>query len=300
MKKYLAIDVGGTDIKYATMDGEANIISQGKKPTLRESIDDFLSALDTIVLPVKDEVEGIAMSMPGRIDNKTGYCYTGGALSNFLINVPMGEILNKRYNLPVSIENDGKCAVLAEAWKGNLSDVDSGITIVLGSGIGGGILLNKKVWRGATGSSGEVSLLATDFNQLGEMSSFWAMKNGVYGLIFPYAAAKGVDASTIDGKVFFNDLLNGDEVAKGVFENYIKTLLAGIVNIQAILDVEKICIGGGISAQDILIQAIQAAVKEFFIKIQGQLPVMEPKIDRCKFRNDANLIGALKNFFDQQ
>lgn len=300
MKKFLAIDVGGTDIKYAIMDEEANFISQGDTPTLRENMDEFLSALDSIVLPVKDEVEGIAMSMPGRIDNKTGYCYTGGALSNFLINVPMGDILNKRYNLPVTIENDGKCAVLAEAWKGNLSDVSSGVVLVLGSAIGGGILLDNKVWRGFHGASGEVSNLPTDFSHLDDMRNCWAFKNGVYGYVLPYSQAKQVDPKTINGKVFFQDLLNGDEMAKTVFENFIKTLLAGMIGIQSVLDVEKFCIGGGISAQDILIESAQAAVKGYFEQVKGMTPLIEPKIDRCKFRNGANLIGALKNFYDQQ
>lgn len=299
MNQYLVIDVGGTAIKYAMMDENATILSQGDTPTPHENFEGFLETLDTIVLPVKDEIKGIAMSMPGRIDNQKGFAYTGGALT-YVHQTPVADILSERYNLKVTIENDGKCAALAEAWIGNLSDVNSGVVVILGTGIGGGIVLDKKVWRGFNGAAGELSAVPGDFRNAFEMQNCWAFMNGVMGLVIPYATAKNIPVPEMNGKIFFADLLNGDEVAKQVFESFIQTMLAGIINIQAVLDVEKICIGGGISAQDILIETIQNAVKGYFQAAAGKLPVMEPQIDRCKFRNDANLIGALKNFFNQQ
>ena len=92
-------------------------------------------------------------------------------------------------------------------------------------------------------------------------------------------------------------VLAGDEDAKVVFDKFIHNLVMGIVNIQITLDVEKFCIGGGISAQDILIETLRTAIKDFFAANPG-LPVIEPEIDRCQFNNDANLIGALKTFYD--
>ncbi len=295
MSNYLTIDVGGTAIKYAVMDEEANIISQGETPTLYSDLDEYFSALDTVVLPHKDEVEGIAISMPGRIDNQTGYAYTSGALSFY--EVPMGELLEERYQLPVAIENDGKCAANAELWKGNLKDAHSGVVIVLGTGIGGGIVLDHKVWRGFTGSASELSCLSTDYKHTGEYANFWAMSNGYIGLTIPYAKCKGLDMNEVNGKVFFKALNEGDEDAKNIFDQYLEMMVAGIYNVQVILDVEKMCIGGGISAQDILIEGIQNATHKFFAEKGQMLPVKEPKIDRCKFRNDANLIGALHNYF---
>lgn len=300
MSNYLVIDIGGTAIKYAIMDEEANIISQAETPTLKSSLDDFLNVLDSVVLPVKEKVAGIAMSMPGRIDNKTGFMYTSGAIA-FIQNMPFGNILKERYQLPVTIENDGKCAALAEAWKGNLSDVASGVVAVLGTGIGGGIVLNHQVWRGFTGSAGELSAVPSNFEYPKEYQYFWAVANGYPGLTVPYAKMKGINPEEMNGKLFFKDLHDGDPQAKEVFDHFIKTLLSGILNVQAILDVEKIVIGGGISAQDILIESIQNEVHQYFTQGLGVYsPVQEPKIDRCKFRNDANLIGALKNFFNQQ
>lgn len=295
MTQYMVIDVGGTAIKYARMDEEANILNQSDIPTPHTDFEGFLDALDTIVLPNKDEIAGIAMSMPGRIDRQTGFAHTGGALS-YILETPVGEILHQRYNLPVAIENDGKCAALAEAWKGNLSDVKSGVVVILGTGIGGGIVLNGEVWRGFNGAAGELSAVPSYFKEVLGSHQSWAVLNGVIGLTLPYAKAKNKTLQEVNGKVFFHDLLAGDKDAKAVFNHFLTTMLAGILNIQAILDVEKICIGGGISAQDILIESIEQSVHDYFQNMKGKTPVMEPKIDRCYFRNDANLIGALKNF----
>ncbi len=298
MKQYLGIDIGGTAIKYALMNEDGTFVEteKGDIPTPYESLDAIVDAIDSIAQPYLGKIEGIAMSAPGRIDNKVGHFYTGGALSQYLNGVGLGEILRNKYNIPVAIDNDGKCAASAELWKGALKDVDSGVVLILGTGIGGGIVLNKKVWRGTHGTAGELSVLPTNFRDLSGQN-FWANVNGVYGLIIPYATRKGVDPKTVNGRTFFNDLHNGDEIAQGVFGEFISTLLVGIIGIQATLDVDKYCIGGGISAQDTLIQGIQGAVKQFFAN-SGPLPVIEPQVDRCQFNNDANLIGALKNFFD--
>ena len=298
MKKYLVIDIGGTAIKYALMYEDGSFIEQekGDIPTPMEGLDALVGAIDSFASKYMDQVSGIAISAPGRIDNKTGYFYTAGALSEYLCGVNLGDILKEKYGVPVAIDNDGKCAANAELWLGALKDVDSGVIIGLGTGIAGGIILNRKLWRGIHGTSSEFSALPTNYKDL-SYQNFWANVNGVYGLLVPYAMRKGIDVKETNGRKFFDALHGGDEDAKVVFNEFISTLLVGIVGLQASLDVEKYCIGGGISAQDTLIHAIQEASHQFF-KNAGPLPIIEPIIDRCTFNNDANLIGALKNYLD--
>lgn len=298
MNLYLGIDIGGTAIKYAIMNENAELFEKSEYPTPKDNLDEFYAILDKIVLPRKDKLQGIAISMPGRIDNSSGYVYTAGALSSYLKQLPLKELLEKRYSLHVAIENDGKCAALAELWLGNLKDVSSGAVIILGTGIGGGIILDGKPWRGIHGSAGEFSIISTSFDSH-EFNAHWASSNGVYGLLAPYAMTKQVDIQTVNGKIFFEALNNHDEDAKKIFEHYIKTLISGLISIQSILDIERFCIGGGISAQDILIDSIREALDDYFIAGKGLLPLIKPEIERCAFRNDANLIGALKNFFIQ-
>ena len=148
MKTYLSIDVGGTAIKYGLLHENGTILSTDSVPTPKDSIEGFYKTLDEIVSPVLQMISGIAISMPGRIDNQTGHVHTGGAISSYMTNVPLGTLLSERYHLPVAIENDGKCAALAELWLGNLKDVDSGAVMLVGYGIGGGIILNRRLYRG--------------------------------------------------------------------------------------------------------------------------------------------------------
>lgn len=299
MKIYLGIDIGGTAIKYALMNEEALLSNKGEISTPKESLDQFYQALDSIILPYKEQIVGIAISMPGRINHKDGFVYTAGALSNYIYNLPLKDLLEQRYQLKVAIENDGKSAALAELWKGNLKDVESGVVLILGTGIGGGIILDKKLYRGIHSAAGEFSVISANYQSHG-FDSFWASCNGVYGLLAPYAQVKQLDMSEVNGKVFFEALHQGDMQAKNILDQYIKTLISGIISIQAILDIEKVCIGGGISQQDILIDSIRKALDDYFEVHDHKLPFIQPKIEKCYYRSDANLVGALKNFFDCQ
>lgn len=296
MKKYLGIDIGGTFIKYALMNELGEILEKGDTPTPKDTLDHMLDSLDSFISKYKDEVSGIAISAPGRIDTQKGYLHTAGAINHYLGNTPLADILTEEYGLPVAIDNDAKCAANAELWQGALKDVASGVVIIIGTGLGGGIVLDNKVWRGMNGAAGEISNLPYDYNHLNE-HPFWAQINGVYGLIKPYAIKKELPIEEVNGRIFFDALHNNDEDAKEVFDAYIDSMVAGIVNIQAILDVDKFCIGGGISAQDILIDAIREGIDAFF-ESAPWFPSIKPAIERCKFKNDANLIGALNNFYE--
>ncbi len=296
MKKYLGIDIGGTAIKYGLLNEQGEILEKGETPTPKDTLDHLLESLDSFISKYKDEVSGIAMSAPGRIDTKTGYMHTAGAINHYLGNQPLGEILTNKYNLPVAIDNDAKCAANAELWLGSLKDVSSGVVIIIGTGLGGGIVINNKVWRGFNGAAGEISNLPYDYNNL-PSGAFWAQINGVYGLIAPYAARKELPREEVNGRIFFEALHNNDEDAKAVFDSYIASMVAGIISLQATLDVERFCIGGGISAQDILIETIDKAVDEFFVA-NPWFPSIKPEIVRCEYKNDANLIGALNNFYE--
>lgn len=298
MNKILAIDLGGTAIKYGLLSKEGIILSTSQVPTPKESFEQFLQVLDSIVSPISKEISGIAMSMPGRVDHKTGFIYTGGAVSSYMTNVPLGTILQERYQLPVAIENDGKCAAHAELWKGNLQNVDSGAVILIGFGIGGGIVLNRKVWRGVHHSAGEFSYLVTDYQHGSEDSAFWNYSNGINGLLAPYATKKGLSLHEVNGKLFFEALRQKDQDAQEIYTHYIQYLLSGILTLQGILDVDKFCIGGGISKEDILIESIRNAVNSYFDHTPEYIAMNRPQIDRCLFSNDANLIGALKNFIN--
>ena len=103
------IDAGGTAVKYALMNESARILERGKFPTpgyVDHTLEDFLQRLDIVVEKYQKQIEGIAVSMPGMLDSRKGYCVTGGMLVYFN-EVPVVQLLEQRYKLPVTIENDG-------------------------------------------------------------------------------------------------------------------------------------------------------------------------------------------------
>ena len=173
MKNYLVFDAGGTFTKYALMDENAEILEKDKVPTpdyRTKTKEDYYAVLDGVVEKYRNRIEGIAISMPGMLDNKDGYCVTAGYLA-YLAGSTVGTELSKRYGIQVSVENDGKCAALAEFWRGSLKGCTNGAVVVLGSGVAGGIILNGKLFRGNHFTAGEYSYVCTDAKKPEEMGN---------------------------------------------------------------------------------------------------------------------------------
>ena len=158
MTRLAVFDVGGTAIKYCAMEG-TDIQLQGEVPTPDPESEDqgpFLEALEGVLAQL-GPVEGIALSMPGVIDVDRKYLHTGGALKyNFNADVTAWE---KRFGLPVEVENDARCSTMAELAVGNLQGVRSGVVLTFGTGIGGGTVINGELYKGAHLYSGEASMM---------------------------------------------------------------------------------------------------------------------------------------------
>ena len=285
-EKYLAIDVGGTSIKYTITDRNAKITKLNEIKTRREP-GELFESLDEIILPHMNQIEGIAVSFPGRINVEKGIV-NKIATFTWISNLPLKSMLEEKYGVPVWIENDGKCAALAEFWKGNLSGIDNGMVIGLGTEIAGGIILNGKLYRGSNESAGEISSMLTDFKNLDNEKRF-----GKIG------GHKNLTAAYNDTYELFERYRQGDETAKEVIGNYSRTIAAGIVSIQSVLDVERFCIGGGISAQDILISEIKGIVHDFF-SMKSSEAINEPEIEGCYFKNASGCVGAIYNFLTME
>lgn len=296
---YLVFDVGGTAIKYALMNDCGEFLEKNEIETPKESLNDFIHVLNEIFLSYKD-IKGIAMSLPGKIDSNSGYLYTGGSL-RYNDNTNIVEILSEKWGIKVSAENDGKCAALAEAWKGSLSECDDGIVMVLGTGVGGGIIKSKQVHKGKEFVAGEFSFIISDTKtKKGEKLNVLGMSGGVpYGLCYPVAKIKGLSKDRVDGRMVFDLANKGDLEVLEILDNYCYELVLNLHNLQHIYNPEKIAIGGGISAQDLLFEYIQKNIEYLQNNFFGRMrPLSKPQIVRCKFQNDANLIGALSHFMN--
>ncbi len=287
-EKYLAIDVGGTAIKYTITDKNAEINNINEIKTRRDR-EELFESFDKIIYPHLNQIAGIAVSFPGKINVEKGIvCKV--ATFKWICDMPLKSILEEKYGVPVWIENDGKCSALAELWKGNLSSVENGMIIGLGTEIAGGIILNGRLYRGSSESAGEISSILTNFKNLDNEKRFGKI-GGHKNLTDAYNDKKGA----IDSYELFKKYKEGDETAREVIRDYSRIIAAGIVTIQSVLDLEKFCIGGGISAQDVLINEIKDSVHDFF-EMKSSEAINEPAIERCYFKNASGCVGALYNF----
>lgn len=289
--KVLVFDVGGSSIKYALMDHNCEFYEKGQVPTPMDTKEHFLDAIEAIYSSIHEEVNGLAFSLPGNIDVNKGDIYTPGALL-YNANTNFFETIASRIDLPVSVENDGKCAALAELWKGNLKDCQNGAVFILGTGIGGGLICDRKLLKGTHFFAGELSFILE-----GSSASFhacFAMQGSASALCEKVAAAKGLQRGSVNGIQVFDWIKQQDACAIKAMEEVAAHIALHIFNTQCYIDPEIVCIGGGISKQPILIQTIQEQLE----KIYESFPIPVPKtvVMPCKYHNDSNLIGALYHY----
>jgi len=295
---YLALDIGGSAIKFALMNEKGEFLAKDQVKTPKESIEEFIETIGKIFDKYKDVIEGIAISMPGVIDSDRGYVFTGGALE-YNNDKDMVSILKKRCPINITIENDGKCAALAEAWLGSLNECNDGIVVILGTGIGGGIIKDKKLHRGHHFMAGEFSNIITNSNDIKTNDySFWAKDNGTHALIDPISKIKGIPKKELNGHKVFEMINFGDKEAIKVLDDFCYSIVLQLFNLQYIYDPEKIAIGGGISEQDKLMEYIHKNVEKYMNF--NKYNFIKPEIIRCKYRNDSNLIGALHHYLTKK
>lgn len=297
MSNYLTIDVGGTNIKYALMDGNAEIKEKGEVPTPYDGLDAFLESIKGIYDQYADRnIEAIAMSAPGKIDATKGYFYTSGAL-NYINGVNLKDRLHEMIPVDFAVENDAKAAAAAEIWKGSMQGVSNGTVIVLGTGIGGAVIIDGKVYRGSTFAAGEYSGIPTTLlSGKYDPTKMWARVNGVGVMCDNYAKKIGVDPEEMNGRILFTDANDGKQEALDAIDEYCESLAAGIVSLQFVLDVERVAIGGGISKQPLLMESLHKKLHAYYDEAGAFMPATLPEVVTCEFGNDANMIGALYHY----
>lgn len=282
-----AIDIGGTTIKIATWkDGKLQSKHAVDTPT---DLDSFYNVLTNEVKQIKQntKIEGVAISSPGAVDQKTGIIGGASAIP-YIHNFKIVAELEKRFGLPVAIENDANSAALGELAAGAGKGCDSMAFFVIGTGIGGALIMNQKIWHGAHLFGGEFGFMLMGTHTLSELASPVAMANR-------YNERTG---KKLDGKTVFELADQDDPVASDVRQTLIHALAVAIYNIQHSFDPEKIVLGGGISNNPELIPLLNQEIDRLRDNID--LTTLKPNIVSCSLTSDANLRGAVANFEQKQ
>lgn len=292
--KVLAVDIGGTFIKYAVMDEDSRMYDKGKVPTPSAGREELVETIGALFdrFNSEEKFEGIAISMPGIIDSENGYVAMGGALAYNTGFYFRAALQARCPAVRITIDNDAKCAAQAEASTGALKDVRDGIVLIFGTMIGGGIVLDHRVRQGVHFAAGEVSYIISDRDARPAYDTVWGNRCGTPYLCRLFAEKKGIDPSKVDGIRVFEAVKAADEDGLAALSEYTKNIAVQIFNLQTVIDPERFAIGGGISAQPIFIEYIKRHLEQMYASSPYFVPRAE--VVGCKYGNDANLVGALQ------
>lgn len=294
MKKYnLGIDIGGTFIKYALVDEEYNIKEKWKVETIKFDIKDKF--YDYICSNIKelDSIEAIGISAPGLIDKES--CVKSPAAPNVVImyGTNVNDEIRKRTNKKVATINDAKAAGLCEFEIGNAKNSKSSAFLIIGTGTGGclcnkdGVVYGKDSYAGEFHNIPFMNFKTKKIDRVGDYAS-------MTGLIKIYNDKVNEEEKTEYGHEVCKKYLDGNETAKSAIEEWINNIVVELMIITAAYNPEIICIGGGISEEDWFINKIREKYRSTCVE-HFETEFITTEIDRCKYNNDANVLGAIIN-----
>lgn len=290
MNTFFSADIGGTFIKYAVMDDNALVLHRGKVPTQKESQESFVSALENLYREYGKDTSGMAISSAGVIDSRRGFMYNAGSIT-CVKDLDLAGELERRLHIPVTVENDARSAAMAELWKGSLKGCRDAVTVVIGTAVGGAVIADGHILHGRHQMAGEFSYILTDASDPERPENTLAMRGGMPGLIRMCSQAAGLPEEKLSGEMIFERANAGDETYLSCVRRFAQGLAVHILNCQFAYDPERIAIGGGVSAQHLLISLIREELSKLVRVYPHEVPV--PEVTTCKFFNDSNLIGAL-------
>ena len=290
MTKILGIDVGGTDIKFGVYDEKGCKLSFDSIKTPQNYVD-----FQTVILEICNrfpEVEGVGISIPGFVHSNIGYIEFGGAL-RFLDEKYFAKIIMDEINKPVYLENDANCVALAEKWIGNGVEFKNFFCLTVGTGIGGGIVINDALYRGNSFRAGEFGFTIVEGHNPGQSIEETILSNvaAVRPLTYEVKDKLGLD---LNGKQIFEQKATNKDMQE-IYSKWIMRLAIGVYNHIYSLNPEAVLIGGAISANEEFMKDLNDSI----LKVHpGTLDYT--KVLPCKFLNESGVVGAIYNYLSER
>ncbi len=308
MSCYIGIDLGGTNIAGGIVDETGRIILSDSVPTPHDcSSDEIMESIVKLAEELvnrsdveKTDISGIGVGCPGTVDNENG-------IITYCVNIPMrkvraAEYIESRLGIRVNLENDANAAALGEYYV-NGNGAKSYIFITLGTGIGGGAVLDGKIYRGFNGvgiEAGHMTLVHNGEKCTCGKRGCWERYGSVTALINQTVSAMKANPSSrmseiaekygeVNGRVAFEAAGMGDKAAQAVVDRYIEYVADGITGIINIFEPELLVIGGGISKEG---KRLLDPVREYVHKNEFNRYMSKTRIETASLANDAGIIGA--------
>ena len=311
MAKYgFGLDLGGTTCKCGLFTNEGELLDKWEVPT--DTSNGGVNILKNLAAAVKekmaeknisaDDVSGVGIGIPGPV--------SGDGVVNRCVNLGWGvfnvekEFSDELGGIKVKAGNDANVAALGEAWMGAAKEYSSSVMVTLGTGVGGGVIINDEIITGAAGAAGEIGHIRVNYTE--EMTCGC----GNHGCLEQYCSATGIarlakirlamnedesglraiPTENIDAKAVFDEAKKGDVVAKEVVKRACEYLAQGLQVISAVVNPEAFVIGGGVSkAGQILIDEVEYRFNQ--TAFHG---CRNTKIILATLGNDAGIYGAMK------
>ena len=277
----LAIDIGGTMIKYGLVSSDGKILSTNKiKTEASKGLNNILNKIDNIFKGYKENNPvGIAVSGTGQINGMIGKVIGGNPIIPNWIGTNLVKILEEKYNLPAVLENDVNCVALGEKWIGAGKNLKNFICLTIGTGIGGGIILNNQLFRGENFVAGEFGHILIKKGEFEQFASTTALIRLV----------KERTGKTLNGKEIFD--LEKKEILEyqEVISEWIENLTDGLSSIIYCFNPANIILGGGVIEQG---EPLINRIKNSLFKKIGPQFKEKLNIIQAKLGNNAGMIGA--------
>ena len=277
----LAIDIGGTMIKYGLISSDGKILSTDKVKTEAEKgLDNILEKIDNIFKKYKEHKPvGIAVSGTGQINGMIGKVIGGSPIIPNWIGCNLVEILEEKYKLPAILENDVNCMALGEKWLGAGKNLSNFICLTIGTGIGGGIILNSELFRGENFVAGEFGHILIKKGEFQDFASTIAL----------IRLTKEKTGKVLNGEEIFNLEKQGVLEYKNIITEWVENLTDGLSSLIYCFNPKDIILGGGVLEQgDYLIKKIEDSLsKKIGPRFKENL-----NIKQAKLGNNAGMIGA--------
>lgn len=303
---YIGIDLGGTNIAAGIVGADGSIAYKESVPTnasraAEEIVNDIISLCKSVMSRSGGDIEGIGIGCPGTIDSKSGVVVYCNNLP--LSGINLKEKLQSAFGKPVNVENDANAAALGE-YTVNGNNADSFVFVTLGTGVGGGVIIDGKLFRGFNCAGGELGHIIVEQNDGIPCScgnrGCWESYASVTALIrqTEEKLRENPDSAMgewvrkngrVSGRTAFECARLGDGAAREVVDAYVKYVGAGLISILNIFQPEKILIGGGISREG---EYLLKPLREYVYAGDYNKYMPKTTIAAASLFNDAGIIGA--------
>jgi glucokinase len=283
----IGIDLGGTAIKLGRFDANGDCWQSLTLATPQPAYPEPVIAAIVAALPQLDpqhQAQAIGIGTPGPADITARIARNAINLPGWQ-NVPLADQLEAQSPYPVVVANDANCATLGEAWLGAGRRFQNLILLTLGTGVGGGIILNGELFVGSTGSAGELGLVTVDLHGA-------PCNSGNQGSLEQHVSAQAIRRRTgLEPDVLAQQALAGDPQALAFWQTYGQELAAGLASLIYVLTPEAIILGGGICAgADLFLPSLEAELSRRVVGYcRDTLQVLVAELG-----NRAGMVGAAR------